>query len=232
MLSKQSQTFQQQVAEVDRVQLFQPALVRLVERRPRAVREGGGFAERNLARIETPVLPCVDLARQRASRPTLVVDVGRLQNLLDQPDLIVRVEDGEIRLEADQFGVPPQNLGPDRMERAHPRHAVMDAGQRAYPLAHLPRRLVGECDGKNFMGPGASGRDQVRDTGGEHPGLPDPCAGQNEDRTVERLDRATLLGVQSVEIAGRPARRQGSRYEFRFSVFRIRRDRSDADLGP
>ena len=60
--------------------------------------------------IETAVFPCVDLARQRAGRPTLVVDVGRFQDLLDQPDLIVRIEDGKIRLEADQFGVPPQIL--------------------------------------------------------------------------------------------------------------------------
>ena len=51
--------------------------------------------------------------------------------------------------------------------------ACSDAGERADALPHLPRRLVGECHGQNFMGAGASGGDEMRDPGGEHPRLAD-----------------------------------------------------------
>ena len=100
-----------------------------------------------MARVETAILPAVDLARQRARRPTFVVDILGLQNLLEQPDLVVGVEDREIRLQTDEFGMPAQDFRADRMKRAHPGHAFDEAGQLPDPLAHFARRLVGEGDG-------------------------------------------------------------------------------------
>ena len=40
------------------------------------------------------------------------------------------------------------------------------------------------------------------DPGGEDARLADAGAGENEDRPVQRLDRAPLLFVQSIEIGG------------------------------
>ena len=153
--------------------------------------------------IETAVLPAVDQARQPARRPAFVVDVLGLQDLLEQAQLIVRVEDGEVRLETDQLGVAAQHLGADGMERAEPRQAVGRAGQQLDALAHLARRFVGEGDGEEFVRPCAAGGDEMGDAGRQHPRLADACAGEHQHRPVERLDRATLLGIEPDEIARR-----------------------------
>ena len=77
-------------------------------------------------------------------------------HLLQEPELVVDAEDGEVGLEADQLGVAAQDLGADRVEGAEPLHALghrADEGGDA--LLHLPRRLVGEGDGEDVEGPGA-----------------------------------------------------------------------------
>ena len=211
--AQQPQAFEQQVAEVDGVERFQPLLIEAVERRAAAVGETGRFVGRRMVGIEAAVLPAVDQRRQCARRPALVVDVLGLQDLLEQPKLIVGVEDGEIRLQPDQFGVATQNFGADRMERAEPRQAVGDAGQQLDPLAHLARRLVGESDGEDFVRPRPSRGDEMGDAGRQHPRLADAGAGQHQHRPVERLDGATLLGIEAGQVARREmrggARRQG-----------------------
>ena len=159
-----------------------------------------------MGRIEAAILPPVDQARQGARRPALVVDVLRLQDLLDETDLVVGVEDGEIRLEAHQFGVTAQDLGADRMERAHPGHALDDAGQEADALAHFARRLVGEGHRQNLVRPGAARSDEMGDARGQDAGLADPGSGEHEHRPVERFDRVALFFVQALEVTRRDAR--------------------------
>ena len=160
-----------------------------------------------MLRIEAAVLPAVDEAGERPRGPPLVVEVARLQELLQEPQLVVRVEDGEVGSEAHELGVHAQDLDADRMERAEPRHALVRAGEDAHPLAHLARRLVGEGDGQDLVGPRPAGGDQMGDAGRQHPCLADARAGENEHRPVERLDRGELLGVQPLEIGGKPRRR-------------------------
>ena len=153
-----------------------------------------------MAGIEAPVLPAVDQIRQRARRPAFFVEIFRLQDLLEQAQLIVGVEDGEIRSQAHELGMPAQDLGADRMERAEPGHALLGPGQRADAHAHLARRLVGEGDRQDLMRASAAGGDEMRDAGGQDARLADAGAGENQDRPVQRLDRAPLLFVQAVEI--------------------------------
>ena len=202
-LAEQPQAFEQQIAEIDGVERLQPLLIEPVERRAAAVGEAGRLVGRRVLGIEAAVLPAVDQRRQRARRPALVVDVLGLQDLLEQAQLVVGVEDGEIRLQADQFGVAAQHLGADRVERAEPRQAVGDAGQQPDPLAHLARRLVGEGDGEDLVRPRAPGGDEMGDAGRQHPRLADAGAGQHQHRPVERLDRAALLRIEAGEIARR-----------------------------
>ncbi len=216
---KSLQRFEQQIAEVDGVQRLEPALVERVEGAAAAAGEPGRFARGNVLRIEPAILPSVDQAGERPRRPALVVEILRLQDLLQEPQLIVGVEDCEIRPQTDEFCVHAQDLDADRMERAEPGHGLRGAGEHGDALAHLARRLVGEGHGEDLVRAGASGRDDMGDARRQHAGLADPRAGENQNRAVEGLDGAHLLvveplevvrqgaGCQSAEVARGPGRR-------------------------
>ena len=134
---------------------------------------------------------------EHARRPALLVDILGLQHLLQQPDLVVDVENGEVGLQPDQLGMAAQDLHADRMEGAEPRHALDDLpDHRADARLHLARRLVGEGDGEDFRGARAAEREDVGDARRQHAGLAGAGAGQHQHRTVERLDRLALLGVE------------------------------------
>ena len=158
-----------------------------------------------MLRIDAPILPSIDEIRQRSRRPALFVQIFRLQKLLEQAQLIIGVEDGEIRSQAHELGVHAQDLRADRMERAEPWHSLLGPGERADAYPHLPRRLVGESHRQDLIGAGAAGGDEMRDPGGKDARLADARAGENENGTVERFDRAQLLFIQSIEI-GRMSR--------------------------
>ena len=152
-----------------------------------------------MLRVETPVLPPVDQTRERPRRPSFLVQILGLQDLLEQPQLVVRIEDGEIRPEADKLGMHAQDLGADRMEGAEPRHRLFGAGERRHPLTHLAGGLVGERDRQNFVRASPPRGDQICDARGQDAGLADARAGENENRPVQRLDGPALLFVQPFE---------------------------------
>ena len=166
------------------------------------------FAGRNLLGRQPAILPAVDQHRQHAARPALLVDILGGEKLLHQPHLVVDIEDGEIGLQADQLGVPAQDLHADRMEGAEPRHALDHAADDlADAVLHFARRLVGEGDGQNLARPGAAGRQDVGDAHGQHPRLAGAGAGEHQHRAVEGFDREPLLGIEPGEIAGGAGRR-------------------------
>src|SRR5690606_5105750 len=103
LLAEQPYAFEEKVAEIDGVERLQPALVRGVEFRAAAIGVAGAFARRQILRSPAAVLPVVDHPGERAGRPALLVDVRCLDELLHQADLVVGVEDGEARLEPDEF---------------------------------------------------------------------------------------------------------------------------------
>ena len=88
--------------------------------------------------------------------------------------------------------------------RLHPRRP-----SAAQP-AHLPGRPRGESDGQHLGGVVAAAPDAVRDPVGDRPRLARPGAGEDADRTVERLGHRALLGVQCVQQrVGTPDERLG-----------------------
>ncbi len=145
MFGQDGDVMQQQVAEVAGVQRRQPRLIGGVERR--ALPVGEVLARRQLVGRPAAVLPVVDHMGQRLGREPLGVDVGRFQKLLQQPLLIVRVQDGEAGLQPDQFRMATQDLCGHRVEGAQPAQPLgRGADQVADPFAHLARGLVGEGD--------------------------------------------------------------------------------------
>ena len=209
VLAEQPDHLQQQVAEVRGVQNLQPLLERGIELLAAAVGESRRLAGRHLVGRQPAVLPVVDQPGQHPRRPALLVDALDLEQLLEQPDLVVGVENGEVALQPDQLGVPAQHLHADRVERAEPRHALDRlADHGADPLLHLAGGLVGERHREDLARPRAAGGENVRDPRGQHAGLAGSGAGQHQQRPVQRLDRLPLLRVHGVEIAGRPRTRR------------------------
>ncbi len=186
----------QQVAEIDRVHRFQPLLVLPVEIDRPAMRKIAGIRRRHFFGAKPTVLPALDLRQQQAGRPAALVDVLRLQDLLQQANLVVGVEDREGRLEADRFRVAAQDARGDRMKGAEPHPFGGAADHRFEALAHLARCLVGKGDREQLGGKGAAGREDVGEPGGQHPGLAGAGAGQHQHRPFDRLDGAALSLVE------------------------------------
>src|SRR6185312_14450573 len=187
--------------EVARVQRLQPLLVPGVQIGTAAGGEGFRFPGVDLTGGPATVLPAVDESGQLSRRPALLVEVGRLDELLEDAQLVVGVEDGEVGLEADELGVAAQHPGSDRMEGAEPGHALKRAaGQRRDSLAHFPRRLVREGDGQDLARPRLSSRDQVGEPSGQRGGLASACAGQHEQRSFSGENGFALRWVEAPQI--------------------------------
>ena len=71
-----------------------------------------GLARRHALRIDAPVLPSIDQARERSRRPAFVVQIFRLQKLLEQAQLVVGIENGEIWPQAHELRMHAQDLAP------------------------------------------------------------------------------------------------------------------------
>ncbi len=164
MLAEQPDILQQQIAEVGGVENLQPLLIGRIKLAALAVAKHRGFTGWHLRWRQSAILPAVDQPGQHPRRPALVVDVLGLQKLLQQTDLVVGIEHGEIGFQLHQFGMEPQDASADGMERAEPWHALDRLAEHlAEPVLHLARRLVGEGDGENFLGPRAASRENMRD---------------------------------------------------------------------
>ena len=149
------------------------------------------------------VLPVVHEAGELAGGPALLVEVLGLEQLLDQADLVVDIEDGEIGAETDELGVVAEDAGADRVEGAEPGHRL-DAGadELADALLHLAGGLVGEGHREDFAAPGLLGREDVGDAGGEDARLAGAGAGEDQHRALGREHGFGLLGVEAGEIVG------------------------------
>jgi len=211
MFAEQADVFQQQIAEIGGIEDLEPLLIGRVQLAAAAVAEHPGFARRHLLWRQATIFPAVDQAGQHSRRPALVVDIIGLQQLLQQPDLVVDIEHGEIGFQLHQLGMAAQDAPADRMEGAEPGHALDRLAQHlAEPKLHLARRLVGEGDRENFAGTGAALAQDVGDPAGQHPGLAGAGARQYQDRAVQRFHRRALLGIEAGKV-GRAGSGPGTR---------------------
>ena len=201
VVEEQPQVLEQQIAEVAGVQLLQAPLIGGIELRALAGRKAEGFPRRHLVGRQSAVLPAIDERSQLPRRPAVLVETLGFDHLLQEADLVVGVEDGEARLEADELGVAAQDLDADGVEGAEPRHALDGAADEiADALLHLARRLVGEGDGEDLAGERTARGEDVGDARRQHARLAGAGAGEHEHGAVERFDGRALLRVETVEI--------------------------------
>ena len=124
-------------------------------------------------------------------------DVGRRG--LEEVLRVLRVEDREVRLEAEELGVRPQEPRPDGVERPgrRPHQVRADEGLDA-PL-HLPRRTVREREEEERRGIGPV-LDEARDAVDERARLARARSRDDERRPVRREDDGLLLLVQLARV--------------------------------
>ena len=202
----------EQIAEVAGIQRREPLLISGVELARAAESEIADLALRHSSRRQAAVLEAADDRQQDPGRPAARVDIGGLDHLLQEPELIVGVEDREVGLEADQLGVTAQQAGAERMEGAEPEPLDALAEQVRDAEDHLARGLVGEGDREHLIGPRPAGDQKVGEPCREHAGLAGAGACEHQERPVRGLDRGALLRVEAVEMRwcrrGRRCRRQ------------------------
>ena len=211
VLAEDGQHVQQQIAEIAGVQRLQPFLVTRIHGSTAAVRTigiGETLAARHIGGELALVLPAVDQAGELLWRPPLVVDAGFGHHLLQQPQLVIGIKDGELRVQAHQFGMAAQHLGRQRVKGAEPRQAFGHRPQQKFcAVAHLARGLVGEGDGQHFGRPGQPVEQYVRQPGGERFRLAGAGAGQDQHRAFGGGHRLALRRIQP----GQPWRLTGRR---------------------
>ena len=151
-------------------------------------------------RRDERVLGIADLSLDACWLIDFVVQPHVLNNEFDERTGIALVIDGEIGLEADEFGIAAQQAGKDGVERAHPQLGChIGACQRLDALTHLACGLVGERerhDAPWFI----ALMEQVHDLIGQHTRLSRPRTGNHQLRPVAILDRGALLVVQFLQI--------------------------------
>ncbi len=117
---EQRQRVQQQIAEIAGVQHPQPLLILAVERQREAVGGVRALGGGDLVGHEAAVLPPLDQRQDQPRRGFLGVDPAGVEELLDQPLLVVGVENGEVRPEPDALGVGAQHPRGDGVEGTDP----------------------------------------------------------------------------------------------------------------
>ena len=137
---------------------------------------------------------------QRARGPAVRIDIRVFGQRLDQTDLVVGVENGEVRAESRRLRVAPQHACRKRVKGADPEAVHGIADQPGDPVAHLARRLVGKGHGEDLAWPGLPRHRDMSEPRRQYPGLARTGSGQHEERPLRGLDSLALLVVEGVEI--------------------------------
>ena len=187
-----------QVVEVERVGLAEPALVERVRRRVALVDAVAGIGL-DLVGVAQLVLVVADPVQDRAGLVAARVEVEVVADQGDQPLLVLRVVDREVRLQprvAEVLGLLAQDPHAGGVEGADPHDLGAAAHQVGHPLLHLRGGLVGERDRQDRARVGLALGDQPGDPPGQHPRLAGPRAGHHEQRRPGVLDGLLLRRVE------------------------------------
>ena len=160
MVLQQPDRRHDQVVEVQRVRLGEPALVARVGLGEHLLVRVARLVRPRLGRDEF-VLQIADLRRQRARRVALGVEVEFAADHRHQPPRVVGVVDREGRLEPERLAVAAQDAHAHRVERRHP-HRCGPAGRRARRRARFisPAALFVNVIAR--ISPGCTSRSAIR----------------------------------------------------------------------
>ncbi len=187
-----------EVVEVERVGLAQPALIERVDLGDGALL-GTDRPGREALGVDQLVFQVGDLPGQRPRRVALGVEVELAGDQLQQPAGVVGVVDRERRAQAGHFVLGAQDAHARRVERGHPHQPGPPADQLGHPLLHLAGGLVGERDRDDLGRVNLAGGQQVSDPVGQHPGLAGAGAGHDQQGRPSVDNRVALRAVEALE---------------------------------
>ncbi len=147
---------------------------------------------------QTFVFLCVDVPLHLAWGPFVLVNAQRLAQTLDQPKLVITVQDLEVLRQIGFTPVLAQQPVRQAMESADPHTADRALQQLFDTAAHFAGGLVGKCHGQNAKGRYALHLHQPGDAMDQHAGLAAAGASQYQHTTRGRGDSPALLVVQGI----------------------------------
>jgi len=188
--------FHQEVVEVEPIVLAQRLLVLRICPRYDLIEIG---AHRVICRQDQLILCRRNRIEQSMGPVPLVVQSHIGNDLLHHGELVVSVEDQEIRGESQPHGFAPQDPRTGRVERTQHHSASRRIAQhRAQTMVHLASCLVGEGHSQDLPGRDVHLRQHPGDPMGKHACLARPGAGQNQSGPHGGRDSSTLLVVETV----------------------------------
>ena len=157
---------------------------------------------RQVGSAQALVLAAIDKALHLTRRPAAFIQLQPAANALDQPLLVVGIENLEI---AGQTGVLPMGLQQtvrQTVKGPHPQALGADFQHLFNAGAHFPSRLVGEGNSQDRPGRQTLRLYQPGDAVHQHPGLAAAGAGQHQQVAAFAGYRVALGLIQGVENAG------------------------------
>ncbi len=197
VVSPQLERAQQQLGEIHSAGARARLLVLGIEPEQSTFGRIAPFLE--LPRTPALVLVLVDVVLHFARHEARFVELERLDDLLDQAQLVLAVENLEALRKPGLAPVQSQQTVRQAVEGAQPQRASGTAEQCLDACAHLGRGLVGEGDGQDPMGRRTLGLDQPGDAMDQDAGLAAPGAGQHQGRPERGRDRGALGVVEGTE---------------------------------
>ena len=197
VVAQQLQASEQQLAEVDQSAALAGELIALVE--IDHLHHVGIAVGIDLMRTQPLFLAARDERLHLTRRIALVVDAVVLEQSLDQPELVIAVDDLKVLGQAGVLPVGTQQPMSDGVKGADPHMAQRQAQQSLEASTHLPGGLVGEGHRQHGVGREPFSLHQPGNAMHQHPGLSRTGPGQHQHIALGRADGLALGRIQVVE---------------------------------
>ena len=168
--TEQLDRLQEQIIKVHRVVSGQQFFVKMVDSSAGLIKVIVS-ALFQTPRIQQQTLGLGDNALHGSGMNPLGIKLGQFQSLLDHGNLIVRVIDRIVGVQANQVTVQAQQPGAEGMKGPHSKRLSPGAHQPVQSLPHFPGGLVGKSHRRNTVGASLAGPHQIGDSMGDYPGF-------------------------------------------------------------
>ena len=151
-IPKQHQTQQNHIPKIQRIQALHAGLIILIKAQSAAAQLFFMLTNGDIGGQPAPIFPALNHAADDAGGTGFFVQPVIFQKALDNPQLVIGIQNGEIFRIAQFVNVLAQNAGAQSMKSPQPQppHGIPHHGMNA--VAHFGGGLVGKGHGQNAGG--------------------------------------------------------------------------------